>query len=106
MPITPLRQAPTSSSGRTGHPIGPAVRRRSPSDSNRRSLGARAARYRMVRFQQSEPPMKTVVRALLLVLVAVPCGAQEDARLDQVVQSYVHNKVFMGSVLVARGSDV
>jgi CubicO group peptidase (beta-lactamase class C family) len=29
-----------------------------------------------------------------------------DARMDQIVQSYISNKQFMGSVLVARGNDV
>src|ERR1700742_2508843 len=51
--------------------------------------------------------MNAVGRALVLVSVtAAPCVAQEAARLDQVVQSYVRNQTFMGTVLVARGSEV
>ncbi|MBN1570240.1 MAG: serine hydrolase [Acidobacteria bacterium] len=34
------------------------------------------------------------------------CYAQDAARMDQVVQSYVSKGQFMGSVLVARGNDV
>ena len=37
---------------------------------------------------------------------ATVCFAQDVARMDQVVQSYVSNGTFAGSVLVARGSDV
>lgn len=37
---------------------------------------------------------------------ATVCFAQDVARMDQVVQSYVGNGTFAGSVLVARGSDV
>ena len=37
---------------------------------------------------------------------ATVCVAQDVARMDQVVQSYVSNGTFAGSVLVARGSDV
>ena len=37
---------------------------------------------------------------------ATVCLAQDVARMDQVVQSYVSNGTFAGSVLVARGSDV
>src|SRR5438093_4068742 len=36
----------------------------------------------------------------------VVCLAQDVARMDQIVQSYVSNNTFAGSVLVARGSDV
>ena len=36
---------------------------------------------------------------------ATVCFAQDVARMDQVVQSYVRNGTFAGSVLVARGSD-
>jgi CubicO group peptidase (beta-lactamase class C family) len=47
----------------------------------------------------------------LICIVAASCLAQDGARpdvsrMDQVVQSYVNNKQFMGSVLVARGEDV
>src|SRR6185369_975733 len=34
------------------------------------------------------------------------CLAQDTKRMDDVVQSYVRDKTFMGAVLVARGSDV
>ena len=50
--------------------------------------------------------MKTVRHALLLLLLASPCFAQEAARMEEVVQSYVRDKTFMGTVLVARGSEV
>jgi CubicO group peptidase (beta-lactamase class C family) len=50
--------------------------------------------------------MKTILRALALVFVAVSGFAQDPTSMDQVVQSYVQNKTFMGTVLVARGSDV
>jgi CubicO group peptidase (beta-lactamase class C family) len=52
--------------------------------------------------------LKSIVawRLLLLALPAVPCLAQDTGRMDQVVQTYVANHTFMGSVLVARGSQV
>src|SRR3989441_1711998 len=50
--------------------------------------------------------MKTILRALVAVFVATSCFAQDVARLDQIVQPYVQNKTFMGSVLVARGGEV
>jgi CubicO group peptidase (beta-lactamase class C family) len=50
--------------------------------------------------------MKALLRALVLVFVATSCFAQDAARLDEIVQTYVRNKTFMGSVLVARGADV
>jgi len=50
--------------------------------------------------------MKAILRAIVLVFVATPCFAQDPARMDEVVQTYVKNKTFMGTVLVARGSDV
>jgi CubicO group peptidase (beta-lactamase class C family) len=37
---------------------------------------------------------------------ATVCFAQDVARMEQVVQSYVSNGTFAGAVLVARGSDV
>jgi len=45
-------------------------------------------------------------RLLVFALLATLCAAQDIARMDQVVQSYVNNQSFMGSVLVARGSQV
>src|ERR1043166_6368456 len=50
--------------------------------------------------------MKTILRAVVVLFIATSCFAQDAARLDEVVQSYVQNKTFMGSVLVARGPDV
>jgi len=50
--------------------------------------------------------MKTILRALVAVFVATSCFAQDVARLDQIVQPYVQNKTFMGSVLVAREANV
>ena len=50
--------------------------------------------------------MKAIQRAIVLVFVATSCFAQDAARMDQVVQTYVQNKTFMGTVLVARGTDV
>jgi CubicO group peptidase (beta-lactamase class C family) len=50
--------------------------------------------------------MKTLLRALVLVLIATPCLAQDAARMEEVVQTYVRDKSFMGAVLVARGTDV
>jgi CubicO group peptidase (beta-lactamase class C family) len=45
-------------------------------------------------------------RFALFVLLAGSCLAQDAARMDQIVQSYVANQQFMGTVLVARGSEV
>lgn len=42
----------------------------------------------------------------MLALLTAPCAAQDISRMDQVVQSFVANHTFMGSVLVARGSQV
>jgi CubicO group peptidase (beta-lactamase class C family) len=50
--------------------------------------------------------MKTLLCALVLLLVASPCLAQDAARMEEVVQTYVRDKSFMGTVLVARGTDV
>src|SRR5215469_8796616 len=41
-----------------------------------------------------------------LLLAGTPLLQNVDSRMDQVVQSYVSNKQFMGSVLVARGDQV
>ncbi len=49
---------------------------------------------------------KAIRRAIVLVFVATSCFAQDPARMDEVVQSYVRDKTFMGTVLVARGGDV
>src|SRR5215469_277632 len=46
-------------------------------------------------------------RFIVSIFLAGVCLAQNiDSRMDQVVQSYVSNKQFMGSVLVARGDQV
>lgn len=45
-------------------------------------------------------------RIWIAFALPVVCMAQDVARMDQVVQSYFSSKQFMGSVLVARGSDV
>lgn len=46
-------------------------------------------------------------RFFATLLIAGACLAQNtNSRMDQVVQSYVSNNKFMGSVLVARGNDV
>jgi CubicO group peptidase (beta-lactamase class C family) len=50
--------------------------------------------------------MKVLLRAFALVCVATCCSAQDAAQLDQVVQTYVQNNGFMGSVLVARDATV
>ena len=41
-----------------------------------------------------------------ILILATTCFAQETSRMDQLVQSYVSNKQFMGSALVARGDQV
>jgi hypothetical protein len=47
--------------------------------------------------------MHRIAAVLLASLgVATVCMAQDVARMEQVVQSYVGNKTFAGSVLVAR----
>jgi CubicO group peptidase (beta-lactamase class C family) len=45
-------------------------------------------------------------RFALFLFLAGSCLAQDAARMDQIVQSYVANQKFMGTVLVARGSQV
>ena len=54
----------------------------------------------------SRPRVAALLLTGLLALPVVPCRAQDTARMDQIVQSYVANHTFMGSVLVARGSQV
>src|SRR5579864_205950 len=43
--------------------------------------------------------------AIFLLLVGA-CVAQDTGRMEQVVQSYVTAKQFMGSVLVAKGDEI
>jgi CubicO group peptidase (beta-lactamase class C family) len=50
--------------------------------------------------------MKAIQRALVFLFVATSCFAQDRARMEEVVQTYVQNKTFMGAVLVARDSEV
>ena len=50
--------------------------------------------------------MKTISSVVVLSLIAGPAFAQDMARMEQVVQTSVQNNTFMGTVLVARGSDV
>ena len=50
--------------------------------------------------------MKTIRRALVLFFVASSGFAQDAPRMEEVVQAYVRDRTFMGTVLVARGSDV
>src|SRR5687768_2823110 len=50
------------------------------------------------------PRIPLVLMALLGT--ATVCLAQDTARMDQIVRSYVTSGTFTGSVLVARGSDV
>src|SRR5580692_11610396 len=45
-------------------------------------------------------------RFVLLISIAAASRAQDTARMDQIVQSYVSAKTFMGTVLVARGGEV
>jgi CubicO group peptidase (beta-lactamase class C family) len=45
-------------------------------------------------------------RFVLFVLLAGGCLAQDAARMDQIVQSFVANHQFMGTALVAHGSQV
>lgn len=45
-------------------------------------------------------------RFLALILLAGSCLAQNTSRMDQIVRSYVADHKFMGTALVARGSEV
>jgi CubicO group peptidase (beta-lactamase class C family) len=48
-----------------------------------------------------------MIRRISITLLLAAAGLAQDAsRMDQVVQSYLSNKTFMGSVLVARGDEV
>jgi len=49
---------------------------------------------------------KVFCGACALVFLSSTAAAQDAAQLDEVVQSYVQNKTFMGSVLVARDAKV
>ena len=46
------------------------------------------------------------LRFAVLLSIAAACFAQDAARMDQIVQSFVTNHEFMGSVLVARDTQV
>jgi CubicO group peptidase (beta-lactamase class C family) len=45
-------------------------------------------------------------RFALFISIAVSVRAQDTSRIDQIIQSYVSAKTFMGTVLVARGGEV
>src|SRR5438477_5787637 len=45
-------------------------------------------------------------RLATLLVLAGSCLAQDAARMNQIVQSYVADHKFMGTALVARGSQV
>jgi CubicO group peptidase (beta-lactamase class C family) len=45
-------------------------------------------------------------RIALTIFLAVPCLAQDAARMDQIVQAYVADHKYMGTALVARGDQV
>jgi CubicO group peptidase (beta-lactamase class C family) len=46
------------------------------------------------------------LRFALPLLLACGACAQDVARMEQVIQSYMANRQFMGSVLVAKGAQV
>ena len=50
--------------------------------------------------------MRPIRYAIVLLFAATTAFAQDTARMEQVVQSFVQNKTFMGAVLVARGNEV
>lgn len=50
--------------------------------------------------------MKRACFAFVILMAASTAFAQDTARMEQVVQSYVQAKTFMGAVLVARGAEV
>ena len=50
--------------------------------------------------------MRGLAYFIPLALPVAACLAQDPARMDQVVQTYVANRGFMGTVLVARGAQV
>jgi CubicO group peptidase (beta-lactamase class C family) len=50
--------------------------------------------------------MRAVRVALVLLCAVMPAFAQDTARMEQIVENYVKNRTFMGTVLVARGSEV
>src|SRR2546428_9604287 len=62
--------------------------------------------FSKTRWRCKLTPMKTTRLILVLLLAASKGFAQDVTRLDQIVQPYVQNKTFMGSVLVARGGEV
>jgi CubicO group peptidase (beta-lactamase class C family) len=47
-----------------------------------------------------------MLRLAIVLLVACGGWAQDVARMEQVIQSYATNRQFMGSVLVAKGTEV
>src|SRR5215510_7840429 len=58
----------------------------------------------MAQYRKRGNMLRSLIATLLL---SGTCLAQSvDSRMEQIVQSYVASKQFMGSVLVARGNDV
>lgn len=55
---------------------------------------------------QEAYPTSMVIRLALFLLAACGCFAQDVARMEQVIQSYTAKQQFMGSVLVAKGTEV
>ena len=50
--------------------------------------------------------MKKLLVAASVLLVATAAAAQDTARMEQIIQGYVQDKTFMGTVLVARDGNV
>src|SRR5260370_40405940 len=56
---------------------------------------------------QSGSGVNMIQRVAIVLLLAGACLAQDSvARMDEVAQSFVASKVFMGSVLVARDGNI
>jgi CubicO group peptidase (beta-lactamase class C family) len=50
--------------------------------------------------------MRSIRHAVALLFVATSAFAQDTARMEQVIDTYVKNRTFMGAVLVANGDTV
>src|SRR5918993_3391615 len=74
--------------------------------SSRMTVGRRNRKRRRSSVCGKLLRMKTIRRALVLLFVATSCLAQDAARMEEVVQTYVRDKSFMGAVLVARGNEI
>lgn len=54
-----------------------------------------------------QPVLRPVLRRFILFIsILVLARAQDASRMDQIVQSYVSARTFMGTVLVARGGEI